>query len=283
MNAEAAEIVDDMHAVVPSVSIENMLRQRAAVMERIQTALQLLEEAHAISVAANLGFPAIEFATPWGKGRTYRVSGMTSRPEGVDVSRKSVDQGAWKYLMDESGLKSLMDATARSKWTDQLDRFEFPELTEPNVRATFKLLHDTRGDMFERGVIAAFKRLSWDYKTNLPQKFGKRIIVQLFSAYKYREGISLCLNHRATDELDDLVRVFRVLEGKPEPDHRAACYKLISDAEHRREWGAEHDYFSLKWFKKGSGHLTFKRLDLVDHLNRIIAKHFPGALPAPRG
>ena len=44
----------------------------------------------------------------------------------------------------------------------------------------------------------------------------------------------------------------------------------------------ENDYIHLTWFKNGNGHITFKRVDLVDHLNRIIAKHFPGALPACR-
>jgi len=28
--------------------------------------------------------------------------------------------------------------------------------------------------------------------------------------------------------------------------------------------------------------VTFKRLDLVEAMNRIIAKHYPGALPEPK-
>ncbi|WP_079785703.1 DUF4942 domain-containing protein, partial [Salmonella enterica] len=28
------------------------------------------------------------------------------------------------------------------------------------------------------------------------------------------------------------------------------------------------------------GHITFKRLDLVENMNDIVAKHYPGALPA---
>jgi hypothetical protein len=37
-------------------------------------------------------------------------------------------------------------------------------------------------------------------------------------------------------------------------------------------------YHSL--FQKGSGHITFKRLDLVEKMNDIVAKHFPRMLPA---
>ena len=34
--------------------------------------------------------------------------------------------------------------------------------------------------------------------------------------------------------------------------------------------------------KNGNAHVTFKRMDLVDTMNRIIAKHYPGALAAPK-
>ena len=39
-------------------------------------------------------------------------------------------------------------------------------------------------------------------------------------------------------------------------------------------------YFTLKWYKKGTGHLTFTRLDLVAQLNAIPHRYFPYAIPA---
>ncbi|ENT2358786.1 DUF4942 domain-containing protein [Salmonella enterica] len=36
---------------------------------------------------------------------------------------------------------------------------------------------------------------------------------------------------------------------------------------------------SIRYFQKGSGHITFKRLDLVEKMNDIVAKHYPGMLP----
>jgi hypothetical protein len=32
----------------------------------------------------------------------------------------------------------------------------------------------------------------------------------------------------------------------------------------------------------GNGHVQFLRLDLVEQLNKIVAKHHPGALPPKR-
>ena len=42
------------------------------------------------------------------------------------------------------------------------------------------------------------------------------------------------------------------------------------------------DYLRIKLFKNGNGHVTFLRPDLVARLNRILAKHCPGALPSAR-
>ncbi|EEQ8229378.1 DUF4942 domain-containing protein, partial [Escherichia coli] len=40
------------------------------------------------------------------------------------------------------------------------------------------------------------------------------------------------------------------------------------------------EMFIIKYFKKGSAHITFKRLELIDRINDIIARHFPSVLSA---
>lgn len=97
-----------------------------------------------------------------------------------------------------------------------------------------------------------------------------------------RDTAQAFLNHTTTDQLDDLLRVFHVLDGQPEPDHRQGMYRTLNDALHARATTWSGPYFSLRWFRKGSGHLTFTRPDLVEELNRILARRFPNALAAPR-
>ena len=271
-------------ALVKSVSIDNMLNQRNAVVEKIVAALDLLTEARDLAGAAGVGFP--RFKIDEHRYAVYNMLDPESRGDAEKNIRLCIDSAGWAYLMNESGLRSLMDAKARSKWDESLQKGEFPELTKRNIEATFTNLHDSRGEMFERGVIEVFRHLSWDYKTNNPFRFGKRIIIRNLrnqvtggrsDSYGY-------LNHRATDELDDLVRVFRVLEGEPEPDHRDSMWSRISKQE-RAEYrvGDENelqaDYFHIRWFKNGNGHLTFSRADLVEKMNGILTKHYPGALP----
>lgn len=263
---------------VPSVSITNMVNVRAGVIDRYERALALLDEASDLATAAHLGTPTIEF---------YDVNdGYRERRNGDDMRRlilRAVDRAAWSYLMSESGLRTLMDAKARAEWENNLSKGDIPPLTTENVEATFSSLHLNRQMMFERGVVEVFRGLSWDYATNQPFKFGKRIILNyLFSRYGNGKDRWLSLNHDTPNKLDDLVRIFSVVDGKPEPDHRRGMYSLLSSAQTARQFEAETEYFHIRWFWKGTGHVTFKRPDLVDRLNEIIARHFPQALPDGR-
>ncbi|MGJ0490082.1 DUF4942 domain-containing protein [Methylobacter sp.] len=262
-------------SLVKSVSITNLVNKRTVVVERMRQALDLISEAEQLAKAAHVGFPRLVIDNSYSlRGRTISISGDFSNRADVEVGiLKTVDTPAWQYLLHESGLRTFMDASAREKWDKQISTGEIPPLTLDNIEATFEGLHKARGEMFERGVIACFRRLSWSYKTNQPCKFGKRLIVNGLFSY----GTP---NHRTTDELDDLMRVFHVIDGKPEADHRNGIYALVSGAWQRRESEAGNDYMRIKWFKKGTGHVFFKRPDLVDKMNMILAKHYPDALPS---
>lgn len=259
--------------VVKSISIANLANQREAVMERVAQALDLLRDAEQIANAAHLGFPRLVIDDAYAVRGRPTVSGEhAKRDEARDSIRRVIDVKGWSYLLAESGLRTFMDKKARAQWDEQLSSGEVPELTAGNIEATFTQIHSARGEMFERGVIECFRRLSWDYKTNQPFKFGKKIILR-FLVDTYGNT-----NHRTADELDDLNRVFCVVEGKPEPDHRNAVYYLMGTARRERKTEAENEYFAVKWFKNGNGHVTFKRPELVTKLNQILARHYPNAL-----
>lgn len=69
--------------------------------------------------------------------------------------------------------------------------------------------------------------------------------------------------------------------GLPESDHRQGAYWRLDAAP--KPGTVDFDgYFTVKGFKNGNGHCTFMRPDLVDKMNQIIGRHFPGALPPSR-
>lgn len=267
---------------VKSVSIANLVNQRAGVLEKMKRALDLIGEAEASAKAANIGFPCLLIDnTMKNHCGQHRITGGAyfdpkARAEIDENIRHYIDASAWQHLMHESGLRTFMDAETRKKWDDALRGNEVPELTPENIESTFRDMYASRGSMFDQGVIACFKALSWHYKTNLPQMFGKRIVVTNLTGWH---------SHNKCNQLDDLQRVFHVLDGKPEPDHRAGSYPTLSQAGafyNKTTGKLETEYLKIKWFKNHNGHIEFTRLDLVERMNAIIAKHFPGALPYDR-
>ena len=266
------------HELIPSVSIANLLQQREAVLTLFREVLDKLEQVHTLATAARLGFPDFSMARGW-RGHSLHMTGeFANTTTLLETFQACIDVGGWTTLLNDSGMRSVMSASKRKEVDEQIGAQKVPELTREAIRTTFATLHDSRMAMFEQGVIECFRRLSWDYKTNLPQKFGKRMVMTSLTSYG-------SANMRQADQLDDLLRVFHLCDGKPEADHRRGAYRLIADAmQSTAAWPkhAENDYLSIRLFKNQNGHVTFTRPDLVTRLNRILAKHYPDALPAPK-
>ncbi|HAT7705159.1 DUF4942 domain-containing protein [Enterobacter roggenkampii] len=51
-------------------------------------------------------------------------------------------------------------------------------------------------------------------------------------------------------------------------------------SQHQQSADCEDELFRIKYFQKVSGHVIFKRPDLVDKMNEILARYYPSALPS---
>ncbi|EOF4707541.1 DUF4942 domain-containing protein, partial [Klebsiella oxytoca] len=167
-----------------------------------------------------------------------------------------------------------------SQWAKNLEEGDLPAISEANILSTFEQLHLNKQEVFERGIINVFRGLSWDYKTNNPCYFGKKIIVNNLVKYdKWRYSLSWGWRR---DQLADLERMLFLLDGKTIPDNRhdvtIRLMDFIRDNPLLQVFG--DDLFTIRLFQKGSGHISFKRMDLVDKMNNIVAKHYPGMLAA---
>ena len=283
-----------MRELVKSVSIANIVNQRKAFFEEAQRLIASIERMDGIAKSFSNGKSKSMFMECTHERWMYRDGNKNGSKilvtqykdeDPVEQIRLNVDRHIWSFLMDESGMRSFMDDAARKEWDEQLwHGKEIPCVTEDNVQATFEELYAGRRDLFERGVINVFKSLSWDYKTNSPCCFGKRIIMdRVIDTWMTPIIHWVRPNQRSVNELQDLERCLTMLDGKPEPDHRdSPIMEWAGLCQNRtveeNEW--ECDLFHFRWFKKGTLHVTFKRRDLVDEMNGIIAKHYPGALPA---
>ena len=252
-------------ALIASVSIENLLQTREAMLERFTKMQTLAIEIKQLGVVFEDAYPP-RFEWEF-NGTKHSLTSYYQEGEEEKIAkdyRQAIDRLGWRFLMEKSGFLAYMDAKAKEEWREGLKKEEMPELTYTNIMATFQGLHANRGELFDRGVINVFRSLSWDKKTNSPFRFEKKIIVSYCSGW-YNTG---------KEKLDDLNRCFHLLDGKPEPEYRHS----ISHVD-RRESLFENEYLTLKLYKNGNGHVEFKRLDLVEQLNETIARHFPFHIP----
>lgn len=267
--------------VIPSVPVERIVAQRERGVTAFLEGVALIREAQTILAEAS--------GRSWfsGLAKIVENSLCSDRSETRNAAiRRSIcriaDRDIWTRLMNDTGMFTLMSEAQRKAWDQQLYSDDCPEITLDNVIATFRQLNASKGATFEQGVIDVFRNLSWDYKTHNPCLLGKRIIID--GVLDHHRGLYFSVRTYAQNRIDDLARPFWILDGKNVPDNRisegANLSAFISQG------GAASvgevftcEYFTVRAYKKGSAHITFSRPDLVEKINDIIARHYPGALP----
>ena len=265
--------MNESSEVVPSISLTDLFRERDEVTRCLQCAFEQLGRAETIwkqrlvrSFKACLGGERYEF-------KQYE---MLDDPEGVI---KRVDAAYWDALMGGSGLRTYMSASKREQWKRQIDTADVAPFTQENVQQTFKDLVHVREDLLDEAILELFQSLSWDFAANSPLKFKRRFVLSHFAGYDF-----CCLNTSSTNALDDLNRALHVLDGKTYPDHRQGMFKTLDPLFCRGQSGRwAGTYFELKWYKTSNAcHVTFLRPDLIDRLNKRMARAAGKVLPRPQ-
>lgn len=276
MQAEP-DVLTEHNELILSTSIERIVTGRDSALMQIQ---QIIEQLDAISrLTSEIGGGTAQDCAIK-VGHRYDSWLTEKADKAMPAITRNIDRSIWCDLMLKSGMMALMDAQARDQWHKNLEEGDLPAISEANILSTFEQLHLNKIDVFERGIINVFKGLSWDYKTNSPCCFGKKIIINNLVTHNLW-GFSLNWGWRR-DQLADLERMLFLLDGKPIPDNRGDVTTRLM--EHIRDNPVKPVYddelFSIRYFQKGTAHITFKRLELIEHMNDIIVKHYPGMLAA---
>ncbi|MES4614655.1 DUF4942 domain-containing protein [Ewingella sp. CoE-038-23] len=271
------DVLTDHSELILLTNIERTVSGRDAALVQIEQLIQQLDAVSRLTSEVGGGT-----AQDWAMKSGHRYDSWLTEPseKAMPAITRNIDRSIWRDLMLKSGMMALMDAQARDQLHKTLEEGDLPAISEANILSTFKQLHLNKRDVFERGIINVFKGLSWDYKTNSPCSFGKKIIINNLVTHN-RWGFSLNWGWRR-DQLADLERMLFLLDGKPIPDNRGDITTRLMD--HIRDNPSKDVYednlFSIRYFQKGTGHITFKRCDLTEKMNDIVATHYPEMLAA---
>lgn len=262
--------------VIPSVAIDRIIAQRNEGIALFMQAMECLATARRILLDASGDI----FLYGFEDCVTDSVRRMDKPEEAKRNITRLADRKIWDRLMTDTGMYTFMSSCQRDEWNIQLMSDTCPKITLDNVLATFRHLNASKMQTFEQGLIDIYRKLSWDYRSNNPCRLGKRIIIENL-LYRWSNG-RVTLDCSGGEALNDLVRPFYLLEGRNVPDFRSsigAQYgEFLGNGDNVGKL-LEGEYFTVRGYQKGTVHIVFKRSDLVEKLNDIIARHYPGALP----
>lgn len=268
------EIDDSPTLPARSIGLDAMIARREALKELVTRVSQ--ELASAETQAVQEGFGSLLLACNGKNG--YALPSLFTGDTAAIMKR--IDAEAWRTLLVESGLRTFFNASQRADWDRRLRQGEFPEFTREAIEESFLSLYQRRRDIFEEGIVDLFRHLhpgqnQKRFKTNEGMGFRRRFIIKGISGWNGITADTGC------HYIDDLVRAFCVVAGKPEPDAREGFFHQVQ-ARLREETAAfmlENEWLSIRVHPKaGTGHVTLKATEQVDALNTILERRLPMAL-----
>ena len=225
----------------------------------------------------------------------YRQFGKIHDHASMEGLLAELTKEAWDNVLAKTEIKERLSTSAQADFEKRFQGQQTMPFTEENVYAMLEGMVQNFEAIKAQSVLDAFdyvvkyspknvdKKFAW--KTNSAFRMGYRIImpspveVDRFgywcSAYRY---------HRR-EQMMDLDRALCFLTGKniTELSDRSNDRTAAGVIEYavsklgRSEYGMvdqkpESEFFRIKFYQKGSAHLTFKDRKLCDRLNQFVAK-----------
>lgn len=286
-----------MNAIVRRDTVEDIVRKRNRAIELYEIAFEAIaraseavREAHQAAKEASPGVNSYNYNHADEVKAFYAAVACPPRDQYLRTARRLVDIDVWSWIIQRTDLERLMDKEAKDKLRDQMkfvpERVDragqlinqeeiekgLPSVTVENIMATLEQFQADSGMIFRRGIANVFSKLDRRFKSHDGFKIGSRVILTwAFDEWGHLRygGIE--------DTLIDIERVFAVLDGHPEQGFVSAVRQLRhqrSGIGGRRQTELETEYFKIRGFKNGNAHLWFRRDDLVQKVNRLLAEYY---------
>ena len=185
---------------------------------------------------------------------------------------------SWKYVIEQTDVKAVMTEQRIMDLNKQLKSGELPPFTFDEITTMLVALRGDVGTLMEESVKEVFELLRprvvgsrQRYKTNSEYEVGRKAILEyIFTVWSGPTWHDVNFED-SNQTLTSLDNVFHLLDGKGVAKYPNDLKTVVKIAHDKKEWACETEYFKCKWFKKGSFHVEFKRMDLVAELNRIAS------------
>lgn len=261
-----------MGELMPRQTIAALVEQHDAIQVQAVDGIVALFNAQAQMKAACGGYASV---LPDAYGYRRVDSWITFGDVGLAAghAHRAIREGFWKYTLAQTGIEMMMSPADRERMGKMFEEHKTPPFDLVNVVATLQGLAENSGEIFKGAARAVWELFRpgtghWNkHKTNKDCSAIQRKVILTWGFYGGGSYLDLDRKQR----FNELNKVMYVLDGKGLPKADNNLGSQMEQARRNGVPGLETEYFSLAWFKVGTIHLTFKRLDLLAELNKIGA------------
>jgi len=298
MKYEEIEINEEQKNALVSADFINFIKSLILQYEtEIKAGIKLIREYYAMkphilnslkSEEKKWDFPIIKLEV---LNRDYNVVNNFVR----EVRRKY-----WDYLLHNKNFIGKLTSNLRNQYFKNIDEMSNYEFSIYNILTIREDMHKNINKAVEETILSLFDELSNQYhynnetsknihyyngwKTNKCWKINNKVIIPFYMrTYKNLDGSYKFLDcYEASNKMEDITKIFDYLDcGQTE--YQYSISNIVKAYFDKGEYkNIPLKYFNATFYKKGTCHITFTNLELLDKFN-LFGSQRKGWLPPNYG
>lgn len=285
LDTGAAFAAEDTSLPIPRATIDAIVRRRDIALEAYVLAHSRMMTAHEAETAAHAAARAINprqadaftHHLHSDKAKFMKVHDVQDAAAFLKVATKIVDTEAWSHVIAITDMERLMDKEAKGDLYQSL-LTDPPPATVDNIRATLQQFMADAGTIFRRGIANCFSKLDRRFRSHDGFKIGHRLILERM----FSEHGSWNYHRDMESTLLDIERTFLVIDGRKVPNSWSGIVGQLRNARtgyRAQQTEVEDEFFTVRAFKNGNCHVWFKRADLLEKVNKLLAEYYGEVIP----
>jgi hypothetical protein len=180
---------------------------------------------------------------------------------------------AWQYLFNQTQIGQRIPSIYKDKFNARIASQKNMAFSKDNILAVFNDFIMNEDQIYQETIMAAFDAITSEnanvggWKTNHPTKVKRKFIMPNVTYNPYGT-ISAGYN---MPKLDDIDKAMARINGD-DIMQVTTMKKIIMDPRNDTGTLYESTYFTLRWYKKGTAHVTFKDQHLWEQFNIIASQ-----------
>jgi len=207
----------------------------------------------------------------------------------IDKYMKEVRLKYWRALFSNSKFMDRLTSKLRDDYVRKVNKMADYDFTLFNIKTVMHEMNAQVVDGVKEAIISCFDKLTAEHshypeckqtihyyngwKTNKAHKIGKKSIIPtwgIFSSWKWKsEAFEVSEAHAV---LSDIEKIFDYLSGSAS-DERSIRNVLRIASDNGQTKNIELKYFYVDLFKKGTTHIKYKDMELVEKFNIYAARN----------